>query len=537
MSNVDPARVRLGRIRCLINTVNAMRRGDPLPAPLCFVPKEIYFEFEGEEALPVYETAKEDAKVVGRLQQKKTQRLTFTGLPSFNGAGGWSKMTSPLSGWVLLQPLKKAFKGKLKSVKKSDEGEGGNGGKEGKGMVTNWLKAVELMCSLQIVTVPSLRNHDKEAMATLQTPPPGWNMEADEELAQFLINNNVTEATTKLGGVRGQGGEHFLKIEVSSEESELDNILDPDPEVYWESDGSQGQHWVRFTLVPGTIIERFGIIIDPEDGSYLPRRVIVKAGTRGNLTTVHTHNFVLSDYEKKELQLFPVPLQEYKEIIEVQFKTCYQSGIDVRVRGVSLVTKTAETIFLASEMVFEECFTDDKVSRYPKLQGFESRQLFHRSLALSRLAFLLDYDFTYILPSWVDGMNNTHSAIGDAACAIRQLWPMSQRRNALIKDMLSITATSSPSRPTVYIDRMAAKRHQENPAEDKEGKQTVFVQLQRELKKHTKVISAWCTLNHFQFQKHQFLRKSNLDVCCLSLHSSLPPSLFLSLSLSLSHTH
>ena len=64
---------------------------------------------------------------------------------------------------------------------------------------------------------------------------------------------------------------------------------------------------------------------------------------------------------------------------------------------------------------------------------------------------------------------------------------MSRRRNALISDMLSATATSAPSRPTVYIDRMSAKRHQENPSEDKEGKRTVFIQLQRELKKHTKV--------------------------------------------------
>lgn len=485
MSSVDPARVRLGRIRCLINTVNAMRKGEPLPAPLCFIPKEVHFELEGDEPLPVYEAPKEDAKVVGRLQQKKTHKLVCVGLPTFTAAGGWMKMTSPLAGWALLQPLKKAFRGKLKPVKKTEDEGTGNGGKDSRGMLTNWLKAVELMCSLQIVRAPSLRNHDEEAMTELQTPPPGWNMEADEELAQFLVDNNISETMAKGGGMKGKGGENFVKIEVSSEESELDNILDPDPDVYWESDGSQGQHWVRFTLTPGTIIERFAIIVDPEDGSYLPRRVVVKAGQRGNLATLHTHNFGHSDYEKKELQLFPLPLQEFKEVVEVHVKSCYQGGIDVRIRGVSLTTKMAETLFLASEMVSENSFVEDKVSRYPKLQGFKPRQLFLRGLALSRLAFLLDQDFTYLLPSWPRGIT-TSSEILNAVAAIRQLWPLSRHRNGLIHDMLGITSTTSPSRPTVYIDRMAAKRHLEDPSQDKEGKKTVFIQLQRELRKHTK---------------------------------------------------
>lgn len=489
MTNVDPVRVRLGRIRCLVGAVGAMRRGDPLPAPLCFVPKELQFELEPDEPFPVHEEAKTDSKVVGRLQHKKSHRLLCVGLPTFNSEGGWSKMTSPLVGWALLQPMKKALKGKLRCTRKGEEGgkEGGNnnGGKEGtRGMFPNWLKAVELICPLQIVGTPSLQNQDDDVMATLQTPPPGWNVEADEELAQFLVTNNGAESM----GRRGKGQEHFVDITVSSEEAEVDNILDPDPEVYWESDGSAGQHWIRFVLVPGTIIERFSLIVDPEDGSYLPRRVIVKAGSSpSNVTTIHTHSFGLSDYEKKELQLFPVPLQEFKEVVEVHIKSCYQGGIDVRIRGVSLVAKTAESVFLPSEAVSREIFTDDKVSRYPKLQGFKPDQLFHRGLVLSRLAFLLDQDLTYVLPSWDGGREGARSDVTEAVSAIRQLWPLSQRRNALINDMLSITATSPPSRPTVYIDRMAARRHQENPSEDKEGKRTVFVQLQRELKKHTKV--------------------------------------------------
>jgi len=59
MGTVDPARVRLGRIRCLINTVDCMKKGEPLPEPICFVPKELHFEFEGEEPLCVTDEPKD----------------------------------------------------------------------------------------------------------------------------------------------------------------------------------------------------------------------------------------------------------------------------------------------------------------------------------------------------------------------------------------------------------------------------------------------------------------------------------------------
>ena len=456
-----------------------MKKGEPLPAPLCFVPKELTLEFEGEEALQVFEEPKDGAKVVARLPQKKAHKLTCTGLPVFNSQGGWIRMTSPHSGWVLLQPAKKAIKGKLK-IGKREMGENGGGG--GKGPIS-WVKAVELMCSLQIIKTPLLSNHNSEEMLKLQTPPPGWNLEADEELAQFLFENQVSKLGG--GGVVGgaHGSNHFVKIEVSSEESEQDNMLDPDLESFWESDGSQGQHWVRFFMKPGTVVEKFALLVDSDDGSYLPRRIIVKVGsTLQNLTTLHTRNFSSSDYQTKELQLFPYPLQEHKDIIEVHFKSCYQGGIDVRIHGISLTTRTTELVFMQSEVISEDSFSEDKVSRYPKLQGFNAKQLFYRALVLNRLAYLLDQDLTYVLPSW---KHEGGSVILDSVMAVRQLWPLSQRRNTIIEDLLSSTSTSSPSRPTVYIDRMAAHRHRSDPTQDKEGKKSVFRQLIRELKKHT----------------------------------------------------
>ena len=469
MGTVDPARVRLGRIRCLINTVECMKKGEPLPEPICFVPKELHFEFEGEEALCVTEEPKDGAKVVAKLPEKKLTAFVCSGQPLFNSQGGWMLMTSPHKGWVLLQPQKKTLKGKLKPAKKQEEG-----GKE----AMNWLEAVEQMCSLQLVKPPPQGSCDEEEMRKFCTPPPGWNLEADEELAQFIATH-VLNADISGSGVKGC--EHFTKVEVSSEESEIQNMLDSDLENYWESDGSQGEHWLKFYMKPGTVIEKFSLLVDPDDGSYLPRRVVVKGGSRGEMSVIHTRNFGMSDFETKELQLFPTPLTTYKEIVEVQIKSCFQGGIDARIRGVSLVTRTAEMIFLDSENLSEEVFTPEKISRYPKLQPFEPNQLFYRGLVLKRLTYLLDQDLTYLLPRSKLGSNTL-----DGVTAIRQLWPLSRKRNGIIQHMLSETTSSSPSMPVFYINRMAAKQHCEDPTQDPEGKKTVFNQVIRELKKHTK---------------------------------------------------
>ena len=469
MGTIDPARVRLGRIRCLINTVECMKKGERLPEPICFVPKELNFEYEGEEALCISEEPKDGAKVVAKLPEKKVTTFVCSGQPLFNSQGGWMQMMSPHKGWVLLQPQKTAMKGKVKLVKKQEEG---------KEEVIDWLRAVEQMCSLQLVKPPPLSNSDEEEMSKLRTPPPGWNLEADEELAQFIAKHVLN---AELSGAGVTGCEHFTKVEASSEESEIQNMLDSDLENYWESDGDQGQHWLRFSMKPGTVIEKFALLVDPDDGSYLPRRVVVKGGSRGDLSVIHTRNFGMSDYETKELQLFPIPLTTYKEIIEVQIKSCYQGGIDARIRGISLVTRTAETIFLDSENLSEEVFTPEKISRYPKLQPFEPKQLIYRGLVLKRVIHLLDQDLPYLLPRSKLGSNAL-----DGVAAIRQLWPLSRRRNGTIQHMLSETTSSSPSMPVFYINRMAANQHREDPSQDPEGKKTVFNQIIRELKKHTK---------------------------------------------------
>ena len=475
MGTVDPARVRLGRIRCLTRSIECMKKGEPLPQALCFVPKELKFEYsEGKDPLVVYEETKDSSKVVNKLPEGKLAKFCCVGQPVYNAAGGWMKMVSPHDGWVLLHPTKKGFQGKLRLATPA---------KDEKKEPMNWLKAVEQICTLQIGKNPQIANCNEELTTKIQTPPPGWNIEADDELAQFLVQYGTNGGSLTIGGGGVQGSEYFTRVEASSEEDNVGELLEPDTEDhYWESDGNQGDHWLRFHMKPGTIVEKFALVVDPDDGSYLPRRVIIKAGSRGSLTTLYTRSFSMSDYSTKELHMLLHPLSIFYEIIEVHFKSCYQGGIDCRVRGVILTTHTSECVLMPSDSLSEEIFTPERISRFPKLQPFEPRKLFYRGLALKRVASLLDSDLTYLLPRSELGSSNKLNTIS----AIRQLWPLSNKRNNIITQLISDSSSSSPSRPILYINRMSAKEHCDDPSKDPQCRNTVFNQLIRELNKHTK---------------------------------------------------
>lgn len=43
----------------------------------------------------------------------------------------------------------------------------------------------------------------------------------------------------------------FLKPQ---EEESKDALTDGDPDTYWETDGSQGRHWIKLSMRPGTVI-------------------------------------------------------------------------------------------------------------------------------------------------------------------------------------------------------------------------------------------------------------------------------------------
>ena len=110
-----------------------------------------------------------------------------------------------------------------------------------------------------------------EEMEKLSVPPPGWNLEADEELAQFLIQNQL------IGGLMddmhvAQGSEYFSSVEASSEQGQfgatINDLLHLDTEDhFWQSDGPLGSHYLLFFMKPGVVIKK---LVDPDDDSYLP---------------------------------------------------------------------------------------------------------------------------------------------------------------------------------------------------------------------------------------------------------------------------
>ena len=77
-----------------------------------------------------------------------------------------------------------------------------------------WMDAVEQCCSLQLSRAEPTLEGNEETMTLLQNPPPGWTLEADEELAKFLVKNSNKFNTD----VTAQGSEYLVKIEASSAE-------------------------------------------------------------------------------------------------------------------------------------------------------------------------------------------------------------------------------------------------------------------------------------------------------------------------------
>lgn len=235
-------------------------------------------------------------------------------------------------------------------------------------------------------------------------------------------------------------------------------------------------------MKPGTIVQKFCLLVDPDDGSYLPKRVVVKAGVIGNLTKLNERSFSSSDYDTHELDLFLTPLSLHYPIVEVHLKNCHQGGIDARIHGIKIICRAASLVFLESESLREDVFKAEDVSRWPKLQAFEPQQLFARALILKRVATLIDKDLPYLLPKW-----RYSSGDLEAVGVLRQLWPLCSSRNVLIEQMLRDTVSKTPSdMPIIYINRIAAKQHREDPNAQPDITKTVFHQVFNELGKHTK---------------------------------------------------
>ena len=107
----DPARTRLGRIRCLVQAVEAMQKGEAFPEPLCYIPLQLKLECKPDEIVELHDKPDLSSPVLNKLGVSKTHQLIVKGRPHFGKDGGWYQLISPFENtWILVQPSEKTIK-------------------------------------------------------------------------------------------------------------------------------------------------------------------------------------------------------------------------------------------------------------------------------------------------------------------------------------------------------------------------------------------------------------------------------------------
>ena len=85
--------------------------------------------------------------------------------------------------------------------------------------ICSWQEAVEICYSLRVSEPPSLERYgDKEAVRQLSSPPPKWCLEADEELAKFIVEHGINHEAS-LGNI----SRYVESVQVSSVSSTPDD--------------------------------------------------------------------------------------------------------------------------------------------------------------------------------------------------------------------------------------------------------------------------------------------------------------------------
>lgn len=475
--NKEHARKRLARIRCVFDCIQAIIEGKELPDPLCFVPGDVEFKLQSERStisLPIRETPSLLAPTLCEIPHKVGTRIVASGEDYWNDEGRWLQIASSTvkkfsaeksdkCGWLFVNSRDRKVKdeadlAKVKPKKRSK-----------KPVLENWESAVESYYSLNISHSDSLEKQaDLTAIKKLKTPPPNWNLEADEELGRFINQNNTIQKETVLGNI----SQYVESIEVSSESGSVATLTDGDAETYWESDGSQGRHYIRLKMKQGTVVKRLFINVDSRDDNYMPSRVQVFGGEHGNVKQL---NEVSLDTNAIGDVLVLEDMTEHCAVIEIWIKECKDDGIDTRIHGIKIVSSEEKEPGLSMDTFKNK----SNIVRFPKLEHVDGELLYNRAKSLLRFIALLDSVLHFILPTWKFSAGSYRRLE-----TIRQLLPLSRRRVTLIDQFLkeSQSCVTVSRMPKVVVNRHAAAEHRENPSQDPEGRCSVFNQLYEALK-------------------------------------------------------
>ncbi|XP_062872482.1 E3 ubiquitin-protein ligase HECTD3 [Trichomycterus rosablanca] len=523
-----------GRIRFLFRCVQNFRRKQPLPESLCYVPKEVCYKVckdsgsgsgssstapgscppGGVTLIPVWESPhsppnRKTAKF--NIETRKGTCIRTSGEEYYNTHGLWLKITKEQleqyrtnvdveEGWILA--CKHTDGGtRLVHVEHPDSVSRQQQlfGFDHK-PCNRWEQVVDAECCLHLGARLTVAERDEAAVQKLRFVPPTWTFECDEDLVHYFYDH-VGKEDENLGSVK----QCVNSIDVSSCSDPSGGaacLTDGDIDTFWESDGLQGQHWIRLHMKRGTIVNKLIMMMDSSDDTYLPKRVCVYGGEGEHLKKY-------SDVTIDENLIGEVCVLEdmtvHLPVIEIRIEECRDSGIDVRIRGLKIKSSCERELGLNADI-----FKSPNLVRYPRLEGTTPDVLYRRMLVILRFISLLDGLLPYLVPAW-DYSLGTFNQIK----SIKQFLLLSKRRSALIIQCLKDSESSKPSfMPRLYINRRLAMEHRDNPTLDPGCKNAVFTQVYEGLKlsdKYEKTLDYRWPARHDQWWECKFIAEGIID--------------------------
>ncbi|XP_041594448.1 E3 ubiquitin-protein ligase HECTD3 isoform X1 [Vulpes lagopus] len=523
----------LGRVRFLAEAAQSLRAGRPLPAALAFVPREVLYKLYKDPAgpsrvlLPVWEAeglglrvgASGPAPGTGSgplraardsIELRRGACVRTTGEELCNGHGLWVKLTKEQlaehlsdcglnEGWLLVcRPAEGGAR--LVPIDTPDHLQRQQQlfGVDYR-PVLRWEQVVDLTYSHRLGSRPRPAEAYTEAVQRLLYVPPTWTYECDEDLIHFLYDH-LGKEDENLGSVK----QYVESIDVSSytEEFNVSCLTDSNADTYWESDGSQCQHWVRLTMKKGTIVKKLLLTVDTTDDNFMPKRVVIYGGEGDNLKK-------LSDVSIDETLIGDVCVLEdmtvHLPVIEIRIVECRDDGIDVRLRGIKIKSSRQRELGLNADL-----FQPTSLVRYPRLEGTDPEVLYRRAVLLQRFIKILDSVLYHLVPAW-DHTLGTFSAIKQ----VKQFLLLSRQRPGLVAQCLRDSESSKPSfMPRLYINRRLAMEHRACPLRDPACKNAVFTQVYEGLKpsdKYEKPLDYRWPMRYDQWWECKFIAEGIID--------------------------
>ncbi|XP_033838136.1 E3 ubiquitin-protein ligase HECTD3 isoform X1 [Periophthalmus magnuspinnatus] len=534
MSLGESPHLLLGRIRFINRCIECFPRSEPVPECLCYVPKEVCYKIckdsssasassgpsagvstVGKTIVSVFDSPHQtpQSKKLSKyhIEPKKGTCIRTSGEEYCNSQGLWVKVNKEQldeqkpgqelgEGWILvckhteggdrLVPVESA-----ETVSRQQQLFGSDSKP-----CHRWEQVVDVENALFLGNKPEVAPCDQTAVQRLRYVPPTWTYECDEDLVHYFYEH-IGKEDENLGSVK----QCVTSIEVSScseEPSGMNCLTDGDTETFWESDGLQGQHWIRLHMRRGSVVNKLILTVDATDDNYMPKRVTVYGGEGDNLKKLS--DVTIDDNLIGEVCVLEDMISHYP-VIEVRIEECRDEGIDVRIRGLKIKSSCERDLGLNADV-----FQSNNLVRYPRLQGTAPEVLYRRALVIQRFMILLDSVLPHLVPAW-DYSLGTFNHIK----SIKQFLMLSKRRSPLITQCLKDSETSKPNvMPRLYINRRLAMEHRDNPSLDPGCKNAVFNQVYEGLKpsdKFEKTLDYRWPARYDQWWECKFIAEGIID--------------------------